>query len=97
MSNWSEKEIIATIFRKMFLIGEIGSSHTPFENLQKSFPSELRKEVKKIRKNLINKGYLLAQKHNYELGISLNPKKLIEIEKIIVEVFPELKEKFKLS
>ncbi len=91
----SEKEIIATIFRKMFLMGKIGHSHTSFDNLQKSFPSEIRKEVKKVDKKLISQGYLLAGKHGYGLGVSLNYKRLLEIEKIIVDVFPELKERFK--
>ncbi len=100
MSNLSkkeEKEIIATIFRKMFLMGKIGHSHTSFDNLQKSFPPELKGKVKKIGKKLISKGYLLARKHNYGLGISLNNKKLLEIEKIIIKVFPELKEKFRFG
>lgn len=90
----SEKEIIATLFRKLFLIGKIGHSHTPFENLPKGFPPDIRGEVKKIAKKLIKQGFLLSGKHNYGLGVSLNNKKLLEIEKIIEEFFPELKERF---
>ena len=91
-----KKEITATLFRKLFIMGKIGHSHTPFENLQKSFPSELGKEVKKIAKKLIRQGFLLASKHNYGLGVSLNNKRILEIEKIIVGYFPELKERFRL-
>ena len=93
MVSWSEKEITATLFRKLFIIGKIGHSHTSFENLPKSFPPETREQVKKTAKKLINKGLLLSGKHNYGLGVSLNNKRLLEIEKIIVEVFPELKER----
>jgi len=91
----SDEEIIATLFRKLFLMGKIGNSHTPFENLQKGFSSEIRGEVKKIAKKLINKGFLLSSKHNYGVGISLNNKRLLEIEKIIVKIFPELKERLR--
>lgn len=95
MPSWSEKEIIATLFRKLFLMGKIGHSHTSFDNLPKSFPPEIRKQVKKISKKLINKGFLLSGKHNYGLGVSLNNKRILEIEKIIIEVFPELKERLR--
>ena len=94
-----EKEaeiIVATLFRKLFVLGKIGHSHTSFDNLPKSFPLELRKKVKKIAKNLIRQGFLIAGKHNYGLGVSLNNKKILEIEEIIVKYFPELKERFKL-
>lgn len=95
MSEWTEKEIITTLFRKLFLMGKIGHSHTGFDNLPTSFPPEIRKEVKKTAKKLIRKGFLLSGKHNYGLGVSLNNKKIREIEKVIVEVFPELKERIK--
>ena len=89
----SEKEIVATLLRKLFLMGKIGHAHTSFDNLPKSFPSEVRKQVKKLAKKLINQGLLLSGKHNYGLGVSLNNKRIIEIEKIIVDEFPELKER----
>ena len=96
MQNLSETEIIATLFKKLFLMGKIGHSHTSFDNLPKGFPPEVRKQVKRITKKLINKGFLLSSKHNYGLGVSLNNKRILEIEKIIVGYFPELKERFRL-
>lgn len=97
MQNLSETEIIATLFKKLFLMGKIGHSHTSFDNLPKGFPPKVRKQVKKIAKKLINKGFLLSSKHNYGLGVSLNNKRIFEIEKIIIEVFPELRETIKFE
>jgi len=84
-----EKEvIIASIFRKLFWMKKIGASHTAFDNLPKSFPRDLWGDVKKIGKELIRRNYLLAGKHNYGLGISLNPKRLSEIVEIIEKIYP---------
>ncbi len=84
-----EKEVIATLLRKLHRTGKIGHSHTPFENLQKGFPPEIRGEVKKIAKKLIREGLLLCGMHNYGLGVSLNHKRIEEMEVIIKEVFPD--------
>ena len=83
-----EKEvIIASIFRKLFWMKKIGASHTAFDNLPKSFPRDMWRDVKKAGKELIRKNYLLAGEHNYGLCISLNPKRLNEIVKIIEKVY----------
>ncbi|GAI24325.1 unnamed protein product [marine sediment metagenome] len=84
-----EKEvIIASIFRKLFWMKKIGASHTAFDNLPKGFPRDMWKDVRKIGKELIRRNYLLARKHNYGFGISLNPKRLNEIVEIIEKVYP---------
>ncbi len=83
-----EKELIAaTLFRKLLDMGKIGSSHTPFENLPKGFPKDVRGDVKKVAKELIRRRFLLASKHNYGLGVSLNTSRLNEIEEIIDKFF----------
>ena len=86
-----EELIIASILRKLFWMKKIGKSHTSFDNLPKGFPRNMQKKVKKTGKELIKKGYLLSGKHNYGLGISLNPKKLDEIIKLIEKVYPNPK------
>lgn len=83
--------IIASIFRKLFWMKKIGGSHTSFDNLPKGFPPSRWAEVKDIGKELIRKNYLLTGKHKYGLGISLNPRKLGEIVKIIEKVYPDFK------
>ena len=90
-----EKEVIvASIFRKLFWMRKIGASHTAFDNLPKSFPRDMGADLKKVGKELIRKNYLLARKHNYGLGISLNPKRLGEIVKITKKIYPSFKKRY---
>jgi len=93
MIPMEKQVIIASIFRKLFWMKKIGASHTPFDNLPKSFPRDMRKDVRKIGKELIRKNYLLTGKHNYGLGISLNPKRLNEIVEIIEKVYLNFKKR----
>ena len=87
-----EKEvIIASIFRKLFWMKKIGTSHTSFDNLPKGFPRDMWADVRKVGKELIRKNYLIAGKHNYGLGISLNPGRLGEIVKMIEKIYPNFK------
>ena len=87
-----EKEvIIATILRKLFWMRKIGKSHTPFSNLPKGFPKDMWEEVRNIGKELIKKNYILSGKHNYGLGISLNPRRLKDITKIIEKIYSDFK------
>lgn len=83
--------IIASIFRKLAWMHKIGESHTSVDNLPKGFPRDNWKEVRKVGKELIREGFLLCGKHNYGLGISLNPKKLPEIIEIIEKIYPDFK------
>lgn len=85
--------IISSIFRKLFWMKKIGSSHTSFDNLPKGFPPGIWADVKDIGKELIRKNYLLTGKHKYGLGISLNPRKLREIVEIIEKVYPDFKKR----
>lgn len=89
-----EKEVItASLLRKLFWMRKIGASHTPYDNLPKGFPKDMWADVRKIGKELIKKNYLLGKKHNYGLGVSLNPKKLNEVTKIIEKIYPNFKER----
>ena len=85
-----EEEIKIAIFRKLFVMKKIGASHTPFENIQKGFPKHLRGEVnRKIISELVKERWLLMKKHNYGVGVSLNPERINEVRNILRKHFPE--------
>ena len=56
--------------------------HTSINNLSKGLSNELRvsKEVKKAIEELLKEQILLSKPTNYGLEVSLNPKKIKEIE-----------------
>jgi len=86
-----EEEILAAILRKLFVMKKIGRAvHTPIENIQKSFPKHMRGYVnKKVIPQMIKEGFIVTGKHNYGLGVSLNPERLNDIRKILKENFPD--------
>lgn len=58
--------------------------HTSIHNLQKGLPNNLRtKEVRKAIDELLKEQILLSKPTHYGLEVSLNPKKLEEIELLI--------------
>lgn len=58
--------------------------HTSIHNLPKGLSNELRntKEVKKAVEELLKDNLLLSKPTHYGLEVSLNPKKIKEIEKL---------------
>lgn len=72
-----------TIVRKMYLDKIIGGKHTAVENLKKGFPSHLRGDVDDEIKELIKDGFILPKITNYGLQVSLNPRMILEIERIL--------------
>ena len=58
--------------------------HTNIHNLPKGLPNTLRgsKGVKKAIKDLLKEGILLSKPTHYGLEVSLNPKKIREIEEL---------------
>ena len=73
----------STILHKLSKRRKWGASHTSFDNLQKSFQSHYKKQVKEAAKKLIKEGLILQKPTNYGLEVSLNPKRKGEIlEKI---------------
>lgn len=59
--------------------------HTNINNLPKGLSNKLRssKEVKKAIKDLLKEELLLSKPTHYGLEISLNPKKIKEIENLV--------------
>jgi len=64
----------------------IGAKHTHYDTLKFGFPKHFGKEVENIAKELIKKGWLVTKPTSYDLQVSLNKEKLIEIESFIKKV-----------
>lgn len=92
----TEKELVdATILKKMFLGRCIGGKHLPFMFVIQSLPNRLHNLAKKRAKKLVVKGIILSKVSTGEEHISLNPKRLPEIIKIVERVFPEVAERLR--
>lgn len=65
------------------------NKHTSVDNLQKSFPKHLRKDVKNAAKELIKEGYILQKPTGYGLEISLNSRKMGEILRVAGKSYKE--------
>ena len=76
-------KIEITILRKLYIHKKIGGSHTSIDNLPKGFPKQLHKDVLVAAKELIKEGFLLSKPTHYGLEVSLNPRRINDIEKII--------------
>ncbi|MFQ6056675.1 MAG: hypothetical protein ACE5J3_11920 [Methanosarcinales archaeon] len=74
-----EIKILSKLRRNFY----IGSRHTSEDNVIKGFPKHERKEVKKAVKKLIRKGYLISKPTSYGLEVSINPRRMHEINKIL--------------
>lgn len=72
------------IIRKLYRHRIWMHKHTSIHNLQKGLPNNLRtKEVRKAIDELLKEQILLSKPTHYGLEVSLNPKKLSEIELLI--------------
>lgn len=74
-----EKAILYKLLRHEY----VGARHTASENVPKGFPRHLHKESMKTAEKLIKKGLITPKPTSYGMQISLNPRKLAEIEEII--------------
>ena len=82
----SEDKIKATILYHLRRKKVIGGVHTHFDTLKKGFPSHLGREVNKLARELIKKGFLLTKPTPYGLQVFLNKEKLSEIEEFIKKI-----------
>ncbi len=71
------------ILRKLFRRRIIGGKHTAIEHLTKGLPKHVIGEAKNAVDDLIKAGFILTKSTSYGLHVSLNPKKIDEISKII--------------
>ena len=76
-----KKFIVRKLYRKKIWMHK----HTNINNLRKGLSNRLRvsKDVKKVIDELLTEQILLSKPTHYGLEISLNPKKLTEIERLI--------------
>lgn len=87
-----DKEIfnIMKIFLlKLIRMKKIGGSYTEIKNLMKGLPlrytltKKTQKLIKKALKELVNKQFLLTKPSTGELHVSINPRKIKEIEEFL--------------
>ncbi|MBA7627082.1 hypothetical protein ES703_34543 [subsurface metagenome] len=81
-----ENKIKATILYHLRRKRVISGVHTHFDTLRRGFPSHLGKDINKISKELIKKGWILTKPASYGLQVSLNKNKLKEIEEFIKKI-----------
>lgn len=76
-----KKFIIRKLYRKRMWLHK----HTNIHNLPKGLSNELRvsREVKNAIEELVKEQILLSKPTHYGLEVSLNPKKIKEIEELI--------------
>lgn len=76
-----KKFIVRKLYRKKIWLHR----HTSIHNLPKGLSNELRvsKEVRKAIEELLKEQILLSKPTHYGLEVSLNPKKIREIEELI--------------
>ena len=71
------------ILRKLFRHRIIGGKHAAIENLTKGLPKHLVGVAKDAVNELIKEGFVLQKPTSYGLQVSLNPKRIDEITRII--------------
>ncbi|HII29711.1 hypothetical protein COT48_04145 [Candidatus Woesearchaeota archaeon CG08_land_8_20_14_0_20_47_9] len=75
-----KKFIVRKLYRQRMWLHK----HTNINNLSKGLSNKLRvsKEVKKVIEELLKEQILLSKPTHYGLEVSLNPKKIKEIEEL---------------
>ncbi|MBI2547018.1 MAG: hypothetical protein HYW23_01070 [Candidatus Aenigmarchaeota archaeon] len=62
-----------------------GGKHTAIENVAKGVQNHLRGDYIEMAKKLIKHGFILSKPTSYGQQISLNPRKMEEIIKLVTE------------
>lgn len=86
------KDLRAKVLFSLKRGGYIGGQHTSYEDACKGFPVHERKIVKKNVDKLIKERFLIPKNAGYGLHVSINPRKLDEIKKIIESLENDLKD-----
>jgi len=76
-------DIQKAILAKLYRHGYIGGRHTSVDNIPKGFPKHVYGKVKKVAKDLMKQNLIMVKPTAYGLQVSLNPHKMVEIERII--------------
>jgi hypothetical protein len=80
------EEIRAKILWKMYRHRYIGEKHTDIDNLPKGFPEHEHKLVKKAVRKLIKDGFLIVKTTRYGKHVSINPKMIAEVRKVVKDL-----------
>ncbi len=75
-------KILWRLYRRRY----IGGRHTDVKNLRKGFPKDKYDIVDEVINELIREGLLVVKPTHYGKHVSLNPRRLVEIRKIIEEL-----------
>lgn len=62
-----------------------GAKHTAIENIAKGIPKHLQGDYIEMAKELIKHGFILSKPTSYGQQISLNPRKMEEIIRLVTE------------
>jgi hypothetical protein len=81
MINEIEREILS----KMLSDRIIGERHTSEDNIPKGFPKHKRGDLKRALRKLIRKGYVIPKITGYGVEVSLNPRKIEEVKKLLAQ------------
>ena len=82
---WTDNQVKGKILHKLTRKGKFEHSHTALDNLQKSFPSDLRGLTKDAAAELIKEGILHLKKTNYGKQVSINLDKKDKVMEYIDE------------
>jgi len=75
--------VVKAILAKIHRHGYIGGRHTSIDNIPKGFPKHVYSKVKEAAKELMKQNLIVVKPTAYGLQVSLNPRKMDEIERII--------------
>jgi len=73
------------ILRKLYRHRIIGGRHTAVEHLTRGLPKHAVGEAKNAINELVKEGLILSKPTSYGLQVSLNPKTIDKVSKIIEE------------
>jgi len=80
-----EKELLQAIVEKLYRLRYIGGRHTEMKNIHKGMKGISERELEKAVKYLVNKGIIQLHIKTKETHVSINPKKMKEVHKILGE------------
>ena len=80
-----EKELIQAIIEKLYRLRYIGGRHTEMKNIHKGMNGIPEKEIEKTVRYLANKGIIQIHIKTKETHVSINPKKMKEVHRILGE------------
>jgi len=82
---WTDNQVKGKILHKLTRKGKFEHSHTALENLNKSFPPEMKGRAKEMCGELIKEGILHLKKTNYGKQVSINLDKKDKVMEYIDE------------